>query len=382
MRYRLLALLAALLLALGPLTAAGVAASASGDTDTIQQVIVDANNQQARALTSHDPAPMADTATSAHFQELVDINKSLLANGVVAIKLVQIDWGQIDVNATKATATTWETWSTRYDDGTIDLSRDQNTYTLVKEGGSWKIASDSHPDTEAPPPPSSPASPRPPAPLVPPHEGTSRNWSGYATTDGSYTAISASWTVPQPALDGSYGASAAWVGIGGVTTPDLIQAGTEEVVLATGRIRYQAWIETLPLPARRVALTVNPGDSISVSLEEQDPQSWHVSFTDNTTGEAYDQLVPYSSSHSSAEWVEEAPSTGRAAVLPLDHFGELDFTDASTATSDGSTLTIADAGARPITMIDDMGAALAIPTPLGDDGASFTINRADSQPDG
>ncbi len=33
-------------------------------------------------------------------------------------------------------------------------------------------------------------------------------------------------------------------------------------------------------------------------------------------------------------------------------------------------------------MIDDMGAALAVPTALGDDGASFSINQADSQPDG
>jgi hypothetical protein len=377
-----LALLAALLLVFGPLSPVAAAAPASNDTDTIQQVIVHANDEQAQALASHDPSPMADTATSAHLQELVAVNKSLLASGVVAIKLVRIDWGQIDVNGTKATATTWEMWSTTYDDGTTDLSRDQNSYTLVKDGDTWKIASDAHPDSSAPPPPVPRAAPRPPTPLVPPHQGTSRNWSGYATTDAAYTAISASWTVPQPALDGSYGASAAWVGIGGVTTPDLIQAGTEEVVSATGRIRYQAWIETLPLPARKVTLTVNPGDSINVSLEEQDAQEWHVSFTNNTTGETYDQLVSYSSSHSSAEWVQEAPSTGHSAVLPLDHFGELDFSDASTVTSDGTTLTIADSGARAITMIDDMGVALAVPTALGDDGASFSINQADSQSDG
>jgi hypothetical protein len=382
MAHRPLALLVALLLVLGPLTTGVAAAPASNDAETIQQVIVHANDEQAQALVSHDPAPMADTATGDHFQELVDVNTSLLASGVVAIKLVHIDWGQIDVNGTKATATTWEMWSTTYDDGTTDLSRDQNSYTLVRDSETWRIAGDAHPNTSAPPPPIPQPAPRPPTPPMAPHQGTSRNWSGYATTDAAYTAISASWTIPQPALDGSYGASAAWVGIGGVTTPDLIQAGTEEVVSATGRIRYQAWIETLPLPARKVTLTVNPGDSISVSLEEQDAQEWHVSFTNNTTGETYDQLVSYSSSHSSAEWVQEAPSTGRSAVLPLDHFGELDFSDASAVTSDGSTLTIADSGARAITMIDDTGVALAVPTALGDDGASFSINQADSQPDG
>ena len=46
----------------------------------------------------------------------------------------------------------------------------------------------------------------------------------------------------------------------------------------------------------------------------------------NTTGQTYDTTQTYTSSHSSAEWVEEAPSGGRGGVLPLDNFGTIQFT--------------------------------------------------------
>src|SRR5579859_7499412 len=44
----------------------------------------------------------------------------------------------------------------------------------------------------------------------------SRNWAGYAAGSGSFTSVSATWTVPQFAPDSPAGADAVWVGIGGV----------------------------------------------------------------------------------------------------------------------------------------------------------------------
>jgi len=60
--------------------------------------------------------------------------------------------------------------------------------------------------------------------------------------------------------------------------------------------------------------------------------------------------LQYASSRSSAEWVVEAPSARRGRVLPQDVFGSVSFTRASTVKG-GKTLSIAEAGGHPITMI-------------------------------
>jgi hypothetical protein len=66
-----------------------------------------------------------------------------------------------------------------------------------------------------------------------------KNWSGYAVTSGGYKSASASWTVPQVAFMSYPGgpsleASATWVGIGGLSTSDLIQLGTGQIVAPNG----------------------------------------------------------------------------------------------------------------------------------------------------
>src|SRR5581483_8886647 len=150
--------------------------------------------------------------------------------------------------------------------------------------------------------------------------------------------------------NGSVGADAVWVGIGGVRSRDLIQAGTEEEVTPSGAFRDSAWIETLPQVSRTVPLVVHPGDSVSVSISQSGPDTWDVSFTNNTSGQTYQQTVTYHSSLSSAEWVIEAPS-GRGGIAPLDNFGRVQITSAA-AVKDGASVSLADAGAQPITMIN------------------------------
>jgi Peptidase A4 family len=200
----------------------------------------------------------------------------------------------------------------------------------------------------------------------------SRNWAGYAATTGSYTAVSGTWTVPEFAPDSPVGADATWVGIGGVRGNDLVQAGTQETVSAHGRTEYEAWVETLPQSSQAVPLPINAGDSISISIEQGANEQWHIAFSNNTSGKSYELTVHYKSSLSSAEWVVEAPSARRGRVLPLDTFGTIAFTQAS-AVKDGQTVTVAQAGGRAITMINRFGHALASPTGLGDDGASFSV---------
>jgi Peptidase A4 family len=364
---------------------ARVVAAADQDTNSaIQQVIQRSNDEQVQAIAQRDSSLMADTVTSDHYQELVQINQDLLDSGVAAIQLVKLEWGAVAANGDTATATTFETWTTTYLDGSTEQSRDRNDYSLVLDGGAWKIKTDAHPDqpqAAARPGGSGGTQPRPqplPFPGIPDNANTSHNWSGYAATGGSYTSVSGTWMVPQfNGTDNTFGIDATWVGIGGVRSRDLIQAGTQQTVNGNGSTQYEAWVEMLPRASRPVPLRVHAGDSVTISISEQSTDNWLIDFKNNTTGQTYQQAVQYTSSHSSAEWVEEAPSGGRGGLLPLSNFGTIAFSD-GLATKDGQNVSIAGSGARAITMIGANDVALAVPSALGSDGASFSVARTEA----
>ena len=368
-----------------------------------------ANAEQAQAFATRDASLMTDTSTADHLRELRQINQNLASGGVTSIRLTDLAWGPVSVNGASASATTYETWSVQYRDGSTRTSRDTNVYTLVQDNGVWKIQANEHPESGAPlpvvptvpnpaPPESVPTFPFPfittpgqvpgapqpapgqanpaPRPFVTPSQGTSHNWSGYSATNGKYTSVSATWTVPQVQSTGAPGVGATWVGIGGVTSRDLIQAGTQETDRGAGRVEYSAWIEMLPQASRPVPFAVHPGDSVSVSITEQSASNWQISFKNNTTGQTYQTSVRYASSYSSAEWVVEAPSAG-GDLLPLDSFGSVSFSGAS-ATQNGQTVNLSRAQAEPITMLNARGQALAVPSGIGGDGASFSVTRTDA----
>jgi hypothetical protein len=389
-----------------PRTAQAAPTTTSDPTQqAIQQVIQKGDQEQAQAFANNDPTVMQDTSTSDFYQSQVSTDQDLRSNGVTDINLVNIEWGPITANGTSANVIAWETWTTSYSDGTTEQSRDRNVYTLVQQNGNWVISADDHPDdavatgnpdagarpgqpgqstqpgqpgqSRRPGQPGQGTQPGQPAqPRGGRGQGVSQNWSGYAATGGTYTAVSGTWTVPQFAPDSSAGADASWVGIGGVNTRDLIQAGTQQTVSGSGSTQYQAWVETLPQASHPVPLTINPGDSVSVSINQvpQSTDQWHVSFTNNTSGQTYQVTENYTSSLSSAEWIEEAPSAARGRQLPLDNFGNIAFSQGSTV-KNGQTLSIAAAGAQPITMVARGSRQQAHPSALGQDGGSFTITQ-------
>jgi len=204
----------------------------------------------------------------------------------------------------------------------------------------------------------------------------SRNWAGYVATNGNYTSVSGTWTIPQVTTNGHTATDATWVGIGGVSSNDLIQGGTQNVINPSGQIKTTAFYELLPDVSIPVSnLTVKSGDSVTVTISQQTtPSQWLIKFNDNTTNQSYQTTVTYSSSTSSAEWIEEAPSNGRS-VLPLDNFGTIKFTNGST-TQNGSQVSIGSSNAHLVTMLNVAGQALATPSALGSDEASFSISRS------
>jgi hypothetical protein len=354
-------------------------ANSGSQQAAIQQLIQKANNEQVQALAQNNPQLMQDTSTSDYYQELVQNNSDMSDNGVTAIQLVNLTWGNISVNGSQARALTNETWRTTYQDGSVTVDTNPNVYQLVQQSGNWLIQSDAHPGTDVVIPgvttTTAPQPQQPTAPTLPAGQGQSHNWSGYAATGGKFTSVTGTWTVPQTS-GSSLGADATWVGIGGVTAHDLIQAGTQSTAGGNGQVQYQAWVETLPQVSHPVPLTVNPGDSVTVTLNETSPGAWAIDMKDNTTGQDYQTTRQYQSSESSAEWVEEAPSSGHG-VVPLDNFGTVSFSAGST-TENGKPVNISASGAKPITMINSAGQALATPSGIGGDGASFSVTRTNT----
>ncbi len=234
--------------------------------------------------------------------------------------------------------------------------------------------------------PAQPAQTVPAVPVSPGNTGNavntsvSRNWSGYAATNGTFTGVSGTWTVPtfNNAINyGNYGADTTWVGIGGVTNKDLIQAGTEAMVDGNGQMTYNTFFEELPNFSQPLPVSINGGDKVTVSINKQSGNQWIVTFKNNTTGQNYQTTVTYNSSLSSAEWIEEAPSTLRR-IMPLDNFGSINFTDA-TAVKNGQTMAVGQIGAQPVTMADSYQNVLAVPSTLSNNGSSFTIMHESSQ---
>jgi len=355
-------------------TTAPAAVTSDTTAEAVKQVIERANQAQQKAFATGEAALMRDTATTAYYDELAQINAELARGGVIGFTLVRIEWGDVTISGTKSAATAYETWRTTYSDGSQDQRTARNDYTLVLESGGWKIQADVQPSASSVTPgTTAPAQTQPDTTGATPARisDTSSNWSGYVATGGTYTSVTGTWYVPQVGAT-TTGADATWVGIGGVSGTDLIQAGTQATV-SGGSVSYEAWIEMLPESSRTISLDVAPGDSVTVTITEQSSGEWLIAMDNNTTRASYQRTVHYNSSRSSAEWIQEAPSTSRG-IVPLDDFGTVRFT-AGSAVRDGRTRDLSGLGATPVAMVNRAGQTIALPSTLGADGSTFAVTR-------
>jgi hypothetical protein len=153
---------------------------------------------------------------------------------------------------------------------------------------------------------------------------TSGNWSGYAriASAGKLTFASATWKVPS--VQAKTGYSASWVGIDGATNSQLIQTGTEQD-FAGGHTIYRAWWEILPAAETIIpSLTIQPGDTMTGSVQNTSANQWVITLKDVTSGQSFSIDETYKGPGRSAEWIEEAPSNG-TKVLPLAHYSPTKF---------------------------------------------------------
>jgi hypothetical protein len=208
------------------------------------------------------------------------------------------------------------------------------------------------------------------------------NWAGYAVpaaTGEHITSIQATWIVPKLKLLPP-GYSSTWVGIGGLTTTDLIQAGTESSFTEGN----YAWIEVLP--ANEVKLTncsgdstcaVAVGDRIHVGINNTGGDGWAISVSDGSKW-SYSTTTSYHSTLSSADYVFEAPGRGIGVAIPTllpastDH---QQFLGGSSYTVNGATRTIENSPTRVRITMSPIGldpVDVAIPSTINPDG-SFNV---------
>jgi hypothetical protein len=206
---------------------------------------------------------------------------------------------------------------------------------------------------------------------------TTTNWSGYLEDNGPYTGISGSWFAPSVTGNGaSTSADATWIGIGGVTTGDLIQVGTQDIVGANGQVTLYAFYEGLPGLSQSISgLAINAGDKIDASLTETSPDVWDISIADVTDGQSFSSPATYASTGSSAEWIEEDPQYAGGRQISFDNFGFLDFTDAL-ATVNGVTYNLTTGDAQSIAMVDRFGDVIAIPSVFTSNGTGFSVTQS------
>lgn len=227
-----------------------------------------------------------------------------------------------------------------------------------------------------------PSTVTPPAMPPAPYAGWgSTNWSGIDlnTINGAATAVSAAWTVPTVPTISPVEYSSTWVGIDGDLSSTVEQIGTGADTATSPLIPnappYFAWYEMYPSGMNVITIqngppnpfsgspfTVSPGDAISASVTYQNTttvtttgrhptttsyENFLLTITDTLatpvtiggiteTAESYTTIQQISGAKmSSAEWIEEAPSSS-SGVLPLAPFGSVTFTNAQATINDTS----------------------------------------------
>jgi Peptidase A4 family len=178
------------------------------------------------------------------------------------------------------------------------------------------------------------------------HSRTSTNWTGYVLRGGPYTAVTGTFQLPLIySSSGCRETYAEWVGVDGVGSRELLQAGISEEMsnvwsVCTRRPQAWAWWEEVPGPAAPfVTLAVRPGQSVTVTIAQVFAGWWYVGVFNDSTGQRIGAQSPYNGPRSSAEWVVEASSStlcspGRrfggysvcemAAFAGRAHFSQLD----------------------------------------------------------
>jgi len=208
-------------------------------------------------------------------------------------------------------------------------------------------------------------------------------WGGYAddnTSGNTYTSASGSWVEPSVKCNSEDRVTIFWVGLDGLTSNTVEQAGTYAQCFQ-GTASYYTWWEMYPTTNIQIVGTAKAGDHIAASVSFAGGK-FTLKLTDSTTTAAsFSTKQACGSSpkcsRSSADWIVERPS-GATGVFPLAQFAPWKLTGAS-VTSGSTTGTIKTFPDDQVTMVDTTQTyPLATDSALNAAGNSFTATWKNS----
>lgn len=183
----------------------------------------------------------------------------------------------------------------------------------------------------------------------------SKNWAGVVhenpPASGTYKAVSATFTVPDPTPTDNSGklqAASAWVGIDGDTyTKAILQAGVDFWV-QNGTKHFDAWYEWYPKNAVNFNLQVSAGDVIVAKVVAFSPSKGVAMIENQSSGRTATKSLSAPSTSATlggqnVEWIVEDFNSGNTMV-PLVNFGQVKFSGAQAQTSNGGGVGLNNAG--------------------------------------
>jgi hypothetical protein len=222
----------------------------------------------------------------------------------------------------------------------------------------------------------------------------SNAWAGAVTETGSWTTCIGTWTIPtvsEPSEpQGNEGGwnSSSWVGIDGwndptVSSNDVVQAGIEQRVSASGVASYQAWYEWYAPPVPNSPpyvwevgipnMPVAPGQSVSCTVQYTAHVSATITFVNNTTGVHFSiTLAPPPGADfkgNTCEWIMEAPDGGEP-TSSLPRFTPVVFTNAIACGPNNATT---NPSVSSITNVRNANNVVLTQTTVGTDTATISF---------
>ncbi|KAJ7346354.1 acid proteinase [Mycena albidolilacea] len=188
---------------------------------------------------------------------------------------------------------------------------------------------------------------------------TTSTWAGAGMESpaNTYKSVTGTLVVPhlRPATGGAstgiYGGSS-WVGLDGMTCQTSLMATGIDFIYLNETILANAWTEVYPNPGVNMAMAVNAGDTVKLT----------VTATSTTTGTAVVENLSNGQSSTvsltspsplcleNAEWIVEDFQEG-TFLIPFANFGSITFTDASATTQSGSKIGPSGSGSHLINMV-------------------------------
>ncbi|MGH9016751.1 MAG: G1 family glutamic endopeptidase [Acidimicrobiales bacterium] len=223
-------------------------------------------------------------------------------------------------------------------------------------------------------------------------QACSYNWSGYAQVASrrhTFTEVTDSFVVPTVTASAAGEQMAAdWVGIGGWSDGTLVQAGIEtDAVTVDGQtsVTYGAWTEVLPQAERPMTMTVEAGDTVTVTIAEVSRNEWRMEVQDGA--QIGQRTVRSQARGLSAEAIHERPCIAAhcgdpQSLATLAQTSDVTFGPGSVSeTAPGlvpETLpllgTVPGATLHLVSMVGDDGVtALAVPSAPDAAGVAFTV---------